>query len=87
MGFDGILTSVFKALEMSPDTKLMKKEKQPEQWRLDARVAEGEDGGRMGGEEENHLLRFGTLLEGRISTADCCSLWVLHLLLASPPEP
>lgn len=33
MGFDGILTSVFIPLEISPDTNLMKK--QSEQWRLD----------------------------------------------------
>lgn len=59
MGFDGILTSVFIPLEISPDTNLMKKHS--EQWRLDVMpsVAEGRRGG------ENHLFSFGYIF-GRV---------------------
>lgn len=57
MGFDGILTSVFIPLEISPDTNLMKKHS--EQWRLDVMpsVTEGRGG--------NHLFSFGYIF-GRV---------------------
>lgn len=57
MGFDGILTSVFIPLEISPDTNLMKKHS--EQWRLDVMPGVTE-------RRETSSLWF--FLEGGIST-------------------
>lgn len=57
MGFDGILTSVFIPLEISPDTNLMKKHS--EQWRLDV-MPSVQKGGR-----KNHRFSFGYIF-GRL---------------------
>lgn len=60
MGFDGILTSVFIPLEISPDTNLMKKHS--EQWRLDIMpsVTDGRGTRNRGGrKKKNHLFSFG----------------------------